>query len=248
MNQQAQQQQSVPKRKRKFRPPKSVLDCESAAVVVDFPDNNKNKRQLVTTTPASVVDKEIVLERFQKEIVRPFSFVLHNLLTALSSRTKQEKEDAQLKKQQQSNKRRRTTTLLPKEDQEKREFLRTRMIMGINQCSKLLEEAFLSAEQQEQKKESAPTLIILARDVFPPTMVAHIPVLASRLDIPLLLLPGKASVELGQALGTKKTSILVFLPSSQQDAEDLDPRHQAIDSFVKFVAAKVPTTKDKSTI
>lgn len=247
MNQQVQQQQSVPKRKRKFRPPKSVLDCESAAVVVDFPDNNKN-RQLITTTPASVVDKEIVLERFQKEIVRPFSFVLHNPSTTLSTKTKQEKEDAQLKKKkQQSNKRRRTTTLLPKEDQEKREFLRTRMIMGINQCSKLLEEAFLSAEQKE-KKESAPTLIILARDVFPPTMVAHIPVLASRLDIPLLLLPGKASVELGQALGTKKTSILAFLPASQQDAEDLDPRHQAIDSFVKFVAAKVPPTKEKSTI
>merc|ERR1711957_70451 len=45
----------------------------------------------------------------------------------------------------------------------------------------------------------------------PPTMCCAVPVLARKLGIPVLLLPGKASFDLGKALNVKRTSILEFL-------------------------------------
>jgi ribosomal protein L7Ae-like RNA K-turn-binding protein len=75
----------------------------------------------------------------------------------------------------------------------------------------------------------------MARDIYPPTMLAHVPVLARQLNIPLLMLPGKASVEIGKALGIRRTSILVFLPSSQTDSSSV-----AVNSFVEFVVSQIP--------
>ena len=95
-------------------------------------------------------------------------------------------------------------------------------------------------------KRERPSLIVLARDIYPPTMLSHVPVLAQKLNVKLLILPGQASTELGQAFGTKKTSILVFLPPADKDhnddGDDDDSREQnaAITSFVNFMIQQIP--------
>ena len=80
--------------------------------------------------------------------------------------------------------------------------------------------------------------MVLARDIYPPTMLVHVPVMAKRLDIPVLLLPGKASNEIGQAVGIKKTSILLFLSSKTNDQANA-----TINSFVDFVKSNIPKQK-----
>lgn len=99
------------------------------------------------------------------------------------------------------------------------ELWKERIVLGTNQCTRILERTMGGSGTTENndashtiQKAVLPSLIVLARDVYPPTMLAHVPVLARRYDIPLLLLPGRASVELGKAMGLKRTSVLLFLP------------------------------------
>lgn len=109
-----------------------------------------------------------------------------------------------------------------------------RLAMGTNQCLRILENGI--------KDESAPkpSLMVLARDIYPPTMLVHVPVMAKRLDIPVLLLPGKASNEIGQAVGIKKTSILLFLSSKTNDQANA-----TINSFVDFVKSDMVSKGEK---
>ncbi|KAI2500487.1 hypothetical protein MHU86_13978 [Fragilaria crotonensis] len=110
------------------------------------------------------------------------------------------------------------------------------------------------------------SLIIACRDIHPPTTHAHVPFLLSQLqegeeqdeerkgttdlDTPvLMLLPGKASLELGRALGIKKCSILCFTSRNMEleglreglvdCSEEVDKYHAKIDSFVEFCKSKM---------
>lgn len=125
----------------------------------------------------------------------------------------------------------------------------------------MLERAFQHQKEGQEgqpsgSKPSAPTvkpsLILLARDVRPATILAHISLYARLLNIPILILPGKASVELGKVVGIRSVAAAVFL-SSCEDEEgkmmlDDDKQRERewkeaqsdVDSFVRYVVSKIP--------
>jgi ribosomal protein L7Ae-like RNA K-turn-binding protein len=223
------------KKKRK-NPPKSFLENESLVSVVGLPSGMK-AGEAVTTPIVTDLVKEIFLERFIKEIVQPFSFLLHTPRTdsagfivvggKLQKRRRQDKNEPTAANGAEP-KNETNSSSLPPDVISNRKFLRKRFVMGTNQCSRILQQAQAGSRE-------IPSLMIMARDIYPPTMLAHAPVLARALKIPLLMLPGKASFELGKALGTKKTSIMLFLPSAETGGS-----HSAMNSFIDFVVKKVP--------
>jgi ribosomal protein L7Ae-like RNA K-turn-binding protein len=117
----------------------------------------------------------------------------------------------------------------------RRTVLKQRILVGTNACTRALESAVYSS------KGLSPLLLIVAADLNPPTILAHIPVLAKQTHVPILLLPGRASFELGKALGTKKVAILCFQPHEPVDeaTEAEEEVHGAVDSFVEFMLQKL---------
>jgi len=155
------------------------------------------------------------------------------------------------------------------------------IVIGSNQCSRVLETVDAAFSNNERKQKSCtkqqrssacvddnddknvarlwsvPSLIVLARDIHPPTMCCAIPVLARRLGIPILLLPGKASSDLGKVLSMKRTSVLVFLSNNNRNNNDDDIKNSktddddriekeeirkariAVDSFVTFMKDQI---------
>ena len=131
-------------------------------------------------------------------------------------------------------------------------------IIGINQCTRALERAY---KQQCQSKKNdmnptdsittaLPSLILLSRDVRPATIISHIVVYAKLLNTPTLIMPGRASTEFGKAVGIRSASVAVFL-SSDNNCGELDDKqkekewkeaHNDVDSFVKYVISKIPST------
>ncbi len=162
-------------------------------------------------------------------------------------------------------------------------IVRKRFVVGINQCTKILESAIErrnelqseislipSREIENGSRRSAastitilaplPTLILLSRDVRPATILAHISIYAHMLKIPVVILPGKSSVDLGKVVGIRSVAVAMFLPSfgidnlSEKEVEQLaipgknkgnwdrewKDCHQDVDSFVEFVKSKIP--------
>jgi ribosomal protein L7Ae-like RNA K-turn-binding protein len=228
------------KKKRK-NPPKTFLENESLISVVGLPSGMK-PGEAVTTPAVTELEKEIFLERFTKEIVQPFSFLLHTprkdsagfivVGGKLKKRRHQDKNEPAAAKRIEPKNETNSSSLSPDEIS-KRQFVRKRLVIGTNQCSRILQQAQTGSRE-------VPSLMVMARDIYPPTMLAHAPVLARALNIPLLMLPGKASFELGKALGTKKTSIMLFLPSSEADGS-----HSVMNSFIDFVVKKVPNRHER---
>jgi len=115
--------------------------------------------------------------------------------------------------------------------------VRSRLRCGINQCTRALEDELQS-----------PKLIILARDVRPATIFEHILVYAQIRNIPILLLPGRASLELGEAVGLRTCAALAFLArdscSYQDDnkakIEEWNECNIDIDAFIAYVVSKIP--------
>ena len=133
-------------------------------------------------------------------------------------------------------------------------------MVGINQCSRILENAFRQKAQTNSTLTSSasetftnksqinlvPSLIILARDVRPATIFAHIPIYAHLLrGVKVMILPGNASVEFGNILGIKSIAAAVFLsPSSKPhtdgfSSDEIDA-HNDIDAFINFAIASIP--------
>lgn len=176
----------------------------------------------ITTTPiSSSLDKELILERLTKEIVRPFQLSLSiprgNKIVSTVVRAKKVKRTVVRNNSS-------TKSL-------ERRVLDTRLAIGTNQCTRALE---------NQK----PSLVLLCRDVHPPTMLAHVPLLLRNKKMTsLVLLPGRASLELGQALGIPRASIVIFTERSKEesttDKEAIDKCHAKIDSYIEFVKSKL---------
>jgi len=145
--------------------------------------------------------------------------------------------------------------------------VRSRFIVGINRCTRILESAIQQQKQQNHSisnpaTHSKPSLILLARDVRPATILAHISLYAHLLKIPICILPGKASLELGKAVGVRSVIAAVFLSSSSSSCCDGEEEGAAamivskeenlekerewkevqndVDSFVKYVISKIP--------
>lgn len=278
-------------KKRKQFVPRSFLDCQSLTHVVGFPPQH----ELVTTPVASDFVKELFLERFVKEIVKPFK--------PDSSKKIEEDRNRSTVQTTESNagyyhvmvggklvKKRRISqeTIQPKTSEtsssdqnkssnavddklaRKRRIWKENIVIGTNQCLRLLESLNVddlsenNAESKTQKESATttkrtpdaslpsqnPSLIVLAKDIYPPTMCCAIPVLAKRLGIPLLLLSGKASLELGKALNVKRTSILVLCcgnddkncPSGEKECQHkyISESRRAIASFISFITDQIP--------
>jgi hypothetical protein len=254
--------------------PKSIARNKKRAVPPAVADNNQNKtstnkkrklptnfrnamsleivvgpqRTLVHTPVASDVIKEIFLDRLVKELVTPF--LQKTEKSAAGTTLKHVMINGKLVAQKVS------ATAHPKPNAEnpiqdaaelKRKRIKDRIVMGTNQCSRLLEN-LLDTKHKDDFDPSGdsskpiirrPSLIVLAKDIYPPTMLAHVPVLAKELGIPVLLLPGKASVELGCALQVRRTSVLIFLSGNEEEDSD-SAGEDPIDSFVAFIQSQMP--------
>ncbi|KAL9191218.1 hypothetical protein ACHAXT_000924 [Thalassiosira profunda] len=130
--------------------------------------------------------------------------------------------------------------------------VRSRFIVGINQCTRALEGACKRRAQQTaqgaESDASMPSLVLLARDVRPATIIAHISIYAHILGIPTLVLPGKASAELGAAAGIRSVAAAIFLsspgeegtPDDEQKEREWRDAHNEVNSFVKYAVSKIP--------
>lgn len=118
--------------------------------------------------------------------------------------------------------------------------VRSRLRCGINQCTRALEDELQS-----------PKLIILARDVRPATIFEHLLLYAQIRNIPILLLPGRASLELGEAVGLRTCAALALLArdscSYQDDnkakMEEWNECNIDIDAFIAYVVSKIPKSQ-----
>ena len=218
-----------PQVNRKRKLPTSFLESQTLSLVSDFPttkeEDSYSSRRIVNTNVVSESTKAIFLDRFSKEVVQPFrpspSKGVGGLFVMM--------ENGTLTRQPQC-------TRKEKSDDSEDNIWRERLVMGTNQCLRNLEN-----DIKNQPGPPQASLMVLARDIYPPTMLAHAPVMAKRLGIPVLLLPGKASNEIGQAVGVKKTSILLFLSSKANDQGN-----SKINSFVDFVISDMIPKEEQS--
>jgi len=136
--------------------------------------------------------------------------------------------------------------------------VRSRFFVGINQCTRILENTVQhQTEGQQQhagsKATPKPSLILLARDVRPATILAHVSLYARLLNVPTLVLPGKASVEMGKAAGVRSAAVAVFLSPSRckegraaiasegdaQNGWEWKEAQDDVDSFINYVVSKI---------
>jgi hypothetical protein len=198
----------------------------------------------VQTLCLSQVDKEIILDRLLKEIVNNFDFTLSS-------------KHHQIRKRKRSDDIEKSCGDIC--DQEVlKTVLRSRLRVGVNSCTRALERAFHqnrsanqnagSADKNHMQLDIIPDLVILARDIRPPNMLAHVPYFCSLLKIPVLLLPGRASKDIGKILGGKNASVIMFLKRSGEQIDDeVSIRyHRIIDSFVEFAKSKQPMSTSSS--
>jgi ribosomal protein L7Ae-like RNA K-turn-binding protein len=114
----------------------------------------------------------------------------------------------------------------------KSSVIKSRFVLGINECTRTLEGTYKILLRQEQHDQQCtpqlpetetkstttaahivPSLILLARDVRPTDVISHFYMYAKLLNIPLLILPGvRASEELGKAAGIRSVAVALFLP------------------------------------
>jgi hypothetical protein len=200
----------------------------------------------VQTICLSQVDKEIILDRLLKEIVNNFHFTLSPKRINTHERLRSDKLRSENK-------------YIDSCDQEvMKKVLRSRFRIGINSCTRTLERVFHNYRDTNQnatlgdtnssKLDIIPDLVILARDIRPPNILAHVPYFCSLLKVPILLLPGRASADIGKVLGGKSVSVAMFLKRSddQMDDEVSIRCHRIIDSFVVFAKSKQPMSTKSS--
>ena len=200
------------KTKKKTKAPTSFLDATTLLQVVDFPSRNNQ----IETIKSDVVDdvvKEVFLDRFAKEIVKPFA-------PDRNSDGQFVMKDGKLQKTKQT----RTGNKTPIET-----IWNKRIRVGTNQCLRVLDASM------NDPSAPKPLLCVCARDIYPPTMLAQVPAVTKKLNIPLVILGGKASSELGRAIGLRKASIIIILETSSGS----DESHSAIDSFCSYARTLV---------
>lgn len=236
-------QNSLPsskKRKQSNQESKSLrfVDNESLSLV-----SSSALYGMVLTKYPSSVDRDIVLNRFQKEIVERFHWNHRPFVESSTTRRK-----AITKGTISSGRSKEDNAEATQQRNVLSEIVHSRLCIGTNQCTRVLERAVGNSCVPR------PLLIMLARDVRPPHMLAHIPVLAKHLSVPLILLSGKTSVDLGAVLGIKLCAIALFLPRAEdtsnraggditQDAKTILRYHQDIDSFIEYAKSKIPQSK-----
>jgi Ribosomal protein HS6-type (S12/L30/L7a) len=234
---QLEQSKPVPKKRKKntILIPQRLTENESLELVA-------SPIGPIRTLAVSEVEKSIIIERFVSEIAQKFHFTL--------SRSAKRPRLTSIKCHQEQSQRQ-------EKELQMTEFAKSRITVGTNSCTRLIEKLYsCKAEESSNNggKDSnvadtsgshincSVSLCILSRDVRPATILSHIPYFCHLMRIPVLLLPGKASLELGSALGTKKVSVIMFKTKSQSCIDDLHEKkwQQQYDSYVNFVKNKIP--------
>jgi hypothetical protein len=245
---------------------------------------------MVRTPLASSTTKEIFFDRLKKEIVDKYGY------SASASGCSPQKERGAAASKSKSAK-----SPLPDhgnasdaadvEGDRIRALLRKRIVVGVNECTRVLELASLAALEVEDPRQRQgrrravatpaapggpdpdrsarlpPLLVVIAAEGMRPSPVTmtHLPVLADRLGVPVLLLPDpSARRELGRVLGIRSASVVVFLspssssssPNSPSASGSVEPTNNSharpresrgelsqaeadLDSFVAFLRGKV---------
>ena len=121
--------------------------------------------------------------------------------------------------------------------------VRSRFVCGINQCTRALE--------KNDDDLHRPSLIILARDVRPATIFEHLSLYAHIKCVPILILPGRASLELGEAVGIRRVAAISFLPREddsslpfRENKTKMDEWKESnidVDAFISYIISKIPS-------
>lgn len=191
-----------PSKRQRLEQPPSWMDVESVETMAT-PCGH------VRLAKASNLLKEIFLDRFRKEIILKYNYLLSSQLRI--------HDDVSVSALRAA-----------------RRLLQERIHVGINICTKTLTRAC-------QESENRPKLVVLAADVSPAHLMQHVPLLAQQLQIPILLLPGKASMELGELLGTKRVAAIVFASADTPMTSSEQAVHDSVADFVGFVLKKMNT-------
>jgi ribosomal protein L7Ae-like RNA K-turn-binding protein len=235
-------------KRKKLKIPVKIVENESIEIVASFWGP-------IQTIPIEKVDKDILLDRLSKEIIKKYNFTLSNC-TNKKNRTKDVNNEPRRKKKRSlsgptPNNSIQNETLLHNDSPQSYSIIHQRIIVGVNQVTRLLESPSLWTKETLEK----PLLVFLTSDIRPPTMVMHIPCLCRRLGIPLILIPGsESSLELGKIFGVRRVSVVVFTspPSNHsivplQDTNDnctpsalMQSCHADIDSYIDFAKSKQP--------
>ena len=220
-------------KRQRLEGPVCWMDCESIETVV-------SGSRVLRTPAASQLTQDLFMDRFQKEIAKPFRFSLSSQIQLLDRRELGVEEGEDTEDTVQAAK-------------ERRQQIRARLRIGINACTRALEAACYEGER-------APSLLVLTTSSSntttssDPSISAHLPALAQRAQVPLLLLPSTtAATELGTILGIPRVTALAFVPqnrhgmsSSALSADQNERLHAAVDSFVEFARGKVVTPSSSS--
>ena len=207
------------KRKNNIKIPNGISQNESLEVVASISGP-------IITAPVANVDKNILLERFKIELLDRFNFF------GSSYGTKKGQREITLEEMR--------STAMHK-----------LLVVGTNKCTRTLELSMNKlAESCGDDKASQfplkPLLIMLARDLRPPTILAHVPFFAKQLGIPIVLLPGKASSDLGKLLKRKRAAVILFCIYDETYEETCNNVEKdvanRIKSFVDFARSKIPTS------
>ena len=255
--------------------PTGLLDCESIDCIASPCGRTSHP---IRTPVLSVDDKDILIDRLTKEVVGKFGFTLSRKVERTQAADggavtftmgsggiqmakgmecddacKSEGDKDNNKGKNKKKKKRPKPSPVEREPTLSDLVVKRRLIVGVNQCTRALE----AAARNETCK---PSLVLLSRDVRPPTILAHIPILCRQMDIPAVVLPGRASVELGKAVGGRSVAVAVLLPRSTDDekekktaasdgdgpsASQIQECHRRIDSYVKFALSKIPSSGGK---
>jgi ribosomal protein L7Ae-like RNA K-turn-binding protein len=220
---------STNKKKRKLVIPEHLIDNDSLEIIA-------TPIGPIRTFAVSQNDKDIILDRLKKEIIDRFHFTLSPKNSSASKKQK----------------------VIPIDDSDKEDqhrkmtaFAKTKIVVGTNSCTRAFEKisrAEISSDLDMVKKDGKNkeaidfSLCILARDVRPASVLSHIPYLCQLHDIPIVLLGGKASYDLGRLLGCKKTSVLLFKKDSCPEIITGTKKkwEKQIDSLVEFLKSKIP--------
>lgn len=171
--------------------------------------------------PLATIDKEILLQRLKIELLDKYSYSV--------------KKSSVLK------------DTIGDEQTNGFEIVRQCVVVGMNECTRALQKFYDSRGRSSSSGEDEliPSLLILSRDVRPPTILAHFPFMCKQMNIPIAVLPGKASIDVGSTFNIKVASVILFMKYNQEKQSVLisseNETIKAINSFIEFAKKKIPT-------
>ncbi len=219
------------KRKGNVKIPNEIIHNQSLELVASIIGPIK-------TIAVTTVDKEILLDRLKIELLDKYHFFLKTANSTASSPSSPSSPsptyptEAEIK----------SDTLTVEERQSI--FLRRHLIVGTNECTRALEKAIRGGFDGTDDGR-IPSLVMLSRDLRPPTILAHFPYLCRQLDIPIVLLPGKASSDVGRVLKRKVASVVVFMKckmhTQKKDGSKAEKEIcRRMNSYIDFAISKIP--------